>query len=110
MSDMIIGGNSRLYLHSETVGDGETSDPVLIHALAVPRSVEQLVVAVVCTTANVVQFTLDSPAAIAADTATWFDWSAGSVTENTVATLPREVTAVRCDNTGASDSTFKVSA
>lgn len=93
----------------QSIDAGATGDPILIANPAIHgRVIEQVVVTVKCTTANTVEYTLSSRAEVDAETADWIAWEPGSVTSNKGAVLPASVTAVRCDNTGASASTFKV--
>lgn len=96
-------------IHTETVTAGTTSDPVVLREFSFGKFPTEVVVAVICTTANTIEFTLDSHEAVAADSAVWIPWDHGSVVTDTAAVFPWAVTAIRCDNTGASNSTFKVS-
>lgn len=104
----LVQSGSRLH-HAETVSNGATSEPVLIlnpgdNLLAI----EQVVVAVICDTANTIQFTLDPVTTVVSGSPDWIAWEPGEVTATKSATLPKQVTAVRCVNGGANSSKFKV--
>ncbi len=80
------------YTHTEELLDGVTGDPVVIP----PLNGQPVTAAVIITgVSGKIQFTLSSDAAVAAGSATWFDWEPGTVTVNTVDGLLVGVTAVR---------------
>lgn len=107
VQDMVQEG-SRLF-HSESVSDGTTTDPVMIRNPGGNlKGMETVLVGVKCSTANTIQCSLDKPSIVIAGSADWFDWEPGEVTADEFAELPAQVTAVRCVNSGASASTFKV--
>ena len=85
------------WFHSETVTDA-TSDPLILPSLGRAASVS-----VVPGTDALVQFTMSSYADIEANTATWHDWPAGTVTAKTSDVVDGSVSALRVTSTGASD-------
>lgn len=77
--------------HKETVGDGATSEPVLV-----PQASGRVSVGIVPSGTAKIQFTLSSEADIVGDSADWFDWADGNVTSAIADTLDGPVSAVRC--------------
>ncbi len=84
------------WFHSETVTD-TTSDPLILPAVG-----RDVAVGVVPGTDAKVQYTLSGYDAIEADTATWHDWPAGTVAEQTADSITGAVSALRLVSTGAS--------
>ena len=88
--------------HAGSVTDA-TSD-----ALVVPVDADTVTIGVTPGTNATVQVTASSYAEIEADTAVWYDWSAGTVSAATLASIEASIVALRMTSTGT--STWQVSA
>lgn len=84
------------WFHSETVTDAN-SDPVIVPSIG-----RDAAIAVTPGTNAKVQYTLSDYDAIEADTAVWYDWDAGVITDPTADAVAGSVSALRLVSTGAS--------
>lgn len=80
------------YHHTEQLLDTVTGNPVIIPPLnGMPVTCSVIITGV----SGKIQFTISTDAKVAAGTAVWSDWAAGTVTANTWDTLIGPVTAIR---------------
>lgn len=95
--------SNNVFGHAETVTAGNTSDPVSVHG------VRTLSIGVTPGSggSGLVEFSLSSPEAVAGDTANWFEWPKGAVTEASHDAIIGPVTALRFTATTA-DCVFEV--
>lgn len=82
--------SSGQYIYGATL----TSDTGV--AVSIPDSINSMTVGLLISSGSgKVQYTIDSLAAVSANTAVWLDWPGGTVTTNTVDSINTPVTAVR---------------
>lgn len=98
MTHMTANGR---HIHTETLGAGLTSDPLMLPSVyGRMRSDDRI--SVVCIPAvgatGKIQYTLSSVANVEAGSAIWIDWPSGNVTAATGYAINGPVTALRCIN------------
>ena len=96
--DLFRDGDYDGWSFTENVASAETSNPVKIKPTG--RGTTYGTVQLVCAGATAkIQFTLDTFAAIDAETATWTDWDKGEVTGTQTDVFAGPITGLRCVST-----------
>ena len=101
-NDMIHNADNGRWTHGESVADGVTSEPVLMPSVQNRYRADDPI-SMACIPAagsGRIEFTLDSQAAVIADTAIWLPWTEGNVDGDVViatsSTAQSGVAALRC--------------